>query len=140
LKFSNSNTVEEMCFEPNKIDLGSGRYDPDLSGADMDKTQDAFWTSFDRVLFLKPMEVITKVLEANGYVSNFENMLACLDSLAFGVKAKVVKAEAEHIKSAEEFIHCIQFKMPSKHRLGDLLAKFYKEFESFESEFARVQS
>ncbi|MGE0173850.1 MAG: hypothetical protein AB7T49_13720 [Oligoflexales bacterium] len=140
LKFGSSNTVEEMCFEPNQIDLGSGRYDPSLSGSDMDKTQDAFWTSFDRVLFLKPLEVITKVLEANGYVANFENVLACLDSLAFGVKAKVLKNDAEHLKSAEDFIHCVQFKMPSKHRLGDLLAKFYKEIESYESEIARVQS
>jgi hypothetical protein len=137
LKANDSNNVENLL-EPESADLTEATYSKELSASDMDKMQNAFWTTFDRVLFHKPVDMICKVLEVNGYVVNFENIIACLDTMAFGVRGKV--AEEGHKKKISEFVHCLQFGMPSKHqKMGRLLTEFYQEIQSYEAEVSRIQ-
>ena len=68
---------------------------------------------------------------ANGYMTNLENLLACVDDFTLGVKAQVRNGE-----QAKAFLPCVQFTLPKKSKVGPTLQKFYGEIESYESKIS----
>ncbi len=124
----------------NQVDLSKATYSADLSSTDLDAETLRFHATMDRVVFKKPLEIVTRVLEANGYVINLENLLGCLDHFTLGAKVKLGdKFQPEQVAVPRNFMPCIQFELPNKSKKGFLLKQFYAEIESYEQEIARLQ-
>ncbi|MBX2857192.1 MAG: hypothetical protein KTR17_00900 [Cellvibrionaceae bacterium] len=103
-----------------------------LSIVNHDAEKNLFYISLDKVLFSNPVETIEKVLEANGYVNNLENILSCLDSFKFVVHARVSEGKkVQGKKYVHDYFPCMSFELPQKHRLGSLLQRFYDEVANY---------
>jgi hypothetical protein len=136
--FPPKKTVECVIAEMDQVDLSRANYTAELSSIGIDEVKEHFHVTWDRASFHKPLDIISKVLDANGYALNFENLIACLDSAILGARVRV--SDDEHIpRKAKAFIPCFSFEMPKKNRIGFLLKKFYKEIEHYESELARIR-
>ena len=125
---------EEEC------DLKRASYSPSLSVMEFDEKSKSFFASLDKIPFAKPNEVIIKILEANGYVVNLENILACIDDFVIGMRTKIRsrKSEEEPLV-AKEYFPILHFRMPSKSRIGPILSRFYGEVQAYESEISKLQ-
>lgn len=131
---------EYIVVHEHQVDLSRASYAPELSSTDLDADTGRFHATMDRVVFKKPLEIITMVLEANGFVINLENLLACFDSYTLGAKIKMgEKYQAEQRPAPRHFLPCVQFELPNRSKKGALLKQFYAEIESYEMEIARLQ-
>ena len=138
MRFGNSQTVERTLDADNPLDLSKAQPTANFSALNFEESTKSFWATLDRVLFKRPMEVIKAILEAQGYVVNLENILACLDHFCFGVRAKIqVQKDAEQVK---QYTPVITFSMPRKKTVGPLLQMFYDEIAGYELELAKLQT
>lgn len=141
LAFGTKKTTERLIMESDQADLSKASYSPDLSLAALDDVSDTFTVTVDRIHFRKPLEIVMTVLEANGYASNFENLLSCFDSLVHSVRIRATDRSGEGVPvTARSFIPSISFQLPSKNKLGFLLKKFYAEIEAYELDIARLRA
>ncbi len=106
----------------------------DYSAIGIDSSLNRFYVTYDRVLFRKLPEVIQTILEANGFVHNFENMLSCLERLCFGVRSEESK------DSVRRGSPCLVIRFPDKKKIGALLNNFYKEVNKYEDIIASYQA
>ena len=106
----------------------------DYSAIGIDRGLNRFYVTYDRVLFRKLTEVIQTILEANGFVYNFENMLSCLERLCFGVRSEYSDT------SVQRGSPCLVFRFPDKKKIGTLLNSFYKEVNKYEDIIASYQA
>ncbi|SMF06338.1 hypothetical protein [Pseudobacteriovorax antillogorgiicola] len=125
-------------FVKDELDLSKASYAEGLSSTDFNQETEAFHVTYDRILFKSPMEIIATVLDANGYLVNLENIIACVDDLSFGVRAQLKKSGAQY-PVAKSFIPCLQFRLPKKSKIGPILQRFYGEIEAYESRLAELQ-
>ena len=106
----------------------------DYSAVGIDRELNRFYVTYDRILFRKLPEVIQTILEANGFVHNFENMLSCLERLCFGIRS-------EHgDDSVQRGSPCLVIRFPDKKKIGALLNNFYKEVNKYEDIIASYQA
>ncbi len=106
----------------------------DYSTVGIDRELNRFYVTYDRILFRKIPEVIQTILEANGFVHNFENMLSCLERLCFGI-------HSEHKgDSVQRGSPCLVIRFPDKKKIGALLNNFYKEVNKYEDIIASYQA
>lgn len=141
MAFGGKKNSERLITEGDQVDLSKAVYSPDLSFTALDEETSTFTVTTDRVHFHKPLEIIMTVLEANGFASNIENLLACLDSLGQGVRVRApesANADAGPIP-VKYYIPCLNFQLPSKNKVGVLLKKFYAEIEGYELELAKLR-
>jgi hypothetical protein len=116
-------------------DLSKSVLNKNLSIVNYDSQLNLFYISLDKILFTNPISTVEKVLEANGYVANLENILSCLDSLNFCVHARVNENNRkDSAVKVQDHLPCISFELPRKHRVGGILKRFYDEIASYESE------
>lgn len=118
-------------------DLSRASYAPSLSYLDLDDDSRCFYGTFDKVIYQSPLEIVKKVLAANGYVLNFENILASLDE--FRLVPRVRLSEKGDAK-AEQFLPAVKFKLPGKSSAGELLSSFYEELQNYAQEVRQLQA
>ena len=106
----------------------------DYSAIGVDRALNRFFVTYDRLLFRKLPEVIQTILEANGFVRNFENTLSCLDHLCFGVRGEY---NEDGVRSGSP---CLVIRFPDKKKIGALLSSFYKEINKYEDIIAGYQA
>jgi hypothetical protein len=141
LDFGTRKTSELLITESDQVDLSKARYSLDLSFTGLDEDSSRFCVTMDRIPFHKPLDIVMTVLEANGFASNFENLLSCFDSLVQGVRIRTAdKGESIYQHIAKAYNPCLSFQLPSKERVGFLLKKFYGEIEAYELELARLRT
>lgn len=116
---------EEAC------DLDKAEYSQSLSYLDLDDSTKIFSGTIDRISFQTPLGVVKRVLQANGYVLNFENILASLDDMRLVTR---VRMNPRHEKSASQFLPALQFRLPGKKSTGELLSTFYEELNRVAAE------
>jgi hypothetical protein len=105
-----------------------------LSVANYDSERNVFYISLDQILFTNPITAIEKVLDANCFVTNIENILSCLDSFTFSVHARVSNTiKTGPVEKIHDYLPCISFELPRKHHVGSLLQLFYDEIASYET-------
>ncbi|HYX34414.1 MAG TPA: hypothetical protein VE954_15020 [Oligoflexus sp.] len=140
MAFGAKKTTEQLILENDQADLSKASYSPDLSYTDLDAETDTFSVTVDRVHFRKPLEIVLAVLEANGYASNFENLLSCFDSMVHSVRIRAADRSGTEAVTARNFIPSLSFQLPSKSKVGFLLKKFYAEIEAYELDIARLRA
>ncbi|MFW7381127.1 MAG: hypothetical protein ACOH5I_20095 [Oligoflexus sp.] len=134
------NTTQKIVVQEDEIDLSKASYSPDLSSTAMDEETQTFHVTMDKITFKKPVEIITTVLDANGYALNLENILSCLDELTMGARVKLnQKTAGANCPTARDFMPCIQFQLPTKAKVGPMLQRFYSEIENYETQISRLQ-
>jgi len=140
LKFGKSEHLDLIFSEDDECDFSKANMAFALSSTEMDEKGEVFHATVDRIPFKKPVEIIATVLEANGYVINLENILACLDHMSMGIKGRMnSQPSGDEPAQIKAYLPCLVFKMPTKGRQGMLLKKFYKEIEGYEAELAKAQ-
>lgn len=116
--------------EGNEADLSKSSLNKNLSVVNYDPQKNLFYISLDKVLFSSPIASIKKVLDAHGYVPNLENVLSCFDSFVFAIHAKV--SEQDNGVKVNDYLPCMSFELPRKHKVGGLLQSFYNEIAKYE--------
>ncbi|MDE1464238.1 hypothetical protein [Spartinivicinus poritis] len=127
-----------LVSQKHEVDLSRAIYSTSLSSASIDDETQLFYITIDKVLYQHPVEVIEKVLRANGFSLNLENILACMDDFKIGTSVQLDDEFADPDEPLS-FIHCIQFRLPQKTSVGPTLSKFYEEIESYESIIADLK-
>ncbi|NRA63269.1 MAG: hypothetical protein HRU19_02230 [Pseudobacteriovorax sp.] len=126
------NDHEDILLDKASLSLG-------LSDSNFNEDTGEFFVTIDRALFKSPLEIITTVLEAHGFLQNLENILACLDQLKFGVVATSGGKVSKEGLVAKNYLPAISFKMPQKSITGYSLKKFYQEVEAYELAIKELQ-
>lgn len=135
LKFLQGHQDER--FLSDKEELTKATLMPHISYVDFDEETQAFQATVDKILFKSPYEIVSAVLHANGFMLNLENLLACIDSFRFGVRAKG-NPTPEGFQTSGYF-PAIHFTMPQRSKIGELLGQFYKEIDVYEAQLAGLQ-
>lgn len=134
------NSVTQLVMEEDTVDLAKASYALSLSSTGLEEKSQTFHVTLDKVIFKKPVDIITTVLDANGYSLNLENMLACFDELKLGVKAQLSgKAHGAALPVVKEFLPCLQFQLPTMGKIGPILKRFYQEVKAYESQIERLE-
>ena len=130
-----------VAIESDQYDLQGAGYDGELSFAGQDESQHLVYTTVDRVAYRPTPEVVERILDANGYAMNLENILACLDEVRIGYRLRLsnMSQPPNAIPVARTFIPALTFKLPAKNRVGPLLAKFYSEVDGYQTELAQLR-
>ncbi|MEO1227806.1 MAG: hypothetical protein AAFZ18_02800 [Myxococcota bacterium] len=130
-----------MAAEPEHCDLQAAEYDPSLSGAGEDEDSSWIFTTVDRVSFRPIPGVVERVLDANGFALNLENILASLDEARIGYRVELSSTSLPPgaIPPADRFLPALTLRLPAKHRVGPLLGKFYAEVEAYQSELIKLR-
>jgi hypothetical protein len=140
LVFGNKKLDEQFVIEKDQVDLSKAIYSEELSSIAIDPEAQNFQLTWDRISFRRPLELISTVLESQGFANNFENLLSCLDSMIVGVRVGLPeKTSAEGPKQAKSFLPSLSFQLPSKAKVGIILKKFYAEIESYEAELRTLR-
>lgn len=121
--------------EEGEIDLSKATMNKNLSVVDFDAQTNQFYISMDKVLFTNPVSTIEKILDAHGFVTNLENILSCFDSCLFSIHAKGVEKsnDGKTTLKVNDYIPCMSFELPQKHKVGRLLQSFYEEVAKHEN-------
>ncbi len=127
-----------LISEKDEADLSKASINKSLSSVDFDNNDNSFFISIDKVLFSGPVNTIKTVLDAHGYVPNLENILSCLDSLVFSVRAKTSKKDSTGSPpyKVSDYLPCVSFELPKKNKVGETLQSFYNEIAKYESRLA----
>lgn len=135
-----SQNLERIVDSADECDLSTAVLSERLSSIGFEGKGGTFTATIDKLGFRQLVEVVTTVLQANGYALNLENILACIDRLRLAARVRLTaKSAIEHPPKAKLFSPCIRFDLPVKDRIGPLLSKFYAEIDAYESEIARLQ-
>ena len=122
---SKSDTLN-IITDARALDMDNFSLCGDYSAIGIDRQLNRFYVTYDRVLLRKLPEVIQTIVEANGFVYNFENTLSCLEHLCFGVRS-------DHREdSVKRGSPCLVIRFPDKKKIGPLLSSFYKEVNKYE--------
>lgn len=118
-----------------ETDLSRASLNPDLSAVDYDQENKFFYITIDKVMFGDPVGTIKTVLDAHGYVTNLENILACLDSFVFAAHARTPAADSGDggVIRVNDYLPCLRFELPQKNKVGDILQSFYDEIARYEA-------
>ncbi|VUD59174.1 hypothetical protein TDB9533_02609 [Thalassocella blandensis] len=121
--------------EEGEIDLSKASMNKNLSVVDFDTQSNQFYISMDKVLFTNPVATIEKILDAHGFVTNLENILSCFDSCLFSIHAKGVEKSSDEKTTLKvnDYIPCMSFELPQKHKVGRLLQSFYEEIAKYDT-------
>jgi hypothetical protein len=120
--------------EGDSENISKSALNKNLSVVYYDSQRSLFYISIDKILFTSPITAIEKVLEANGFVANLENILSCLDSLTFSVHARVSETnKIEPAHKVHDYLPCISFELPRTQRVGGVLQRFYDIISSYET-------
>ena len=139
-KPKSNHNLERLFHSDDQYQLVTDNKVANASDAGFDEDTETFWSTWDKVKFMKPVELVTRVLSAHGYVVNFENIVSCLDQMIFGVRGKLKSVDSE--AEVSEITSCydvLAFKLPSKNRVGSLLNDFYSEIAGYEQKIAGMQ-
>lgn len=119
-----------------EADLTKASLNLDFSSVKYETDYKFFYVTIDKVLFSNPVKTVSTVLEAHGYVANLENILSCLDSFVFSIRAKTSDNSAPDASTlrVSEYLPCIGFKLPEKDRVGPILQSFYNEISKYQSQ------
>ncbi|TQV81225.1 hypothetical protein FKG94_08970 [Exilibacterium tricleocarpae] len=125
----------QIIWEEEGADLSKASLSKNLSAVDYDSEGKYFYITVDKVLFSNPAAIIKSVLDAHGYVSNLENILSCLDSFVFSIRARVPDKEEPQSQPARvnEYLPCIRFELPQTNKVGHVLQSFYDEIAKYEA-------
>lgn len=119
--------------DESNADLSKASLNSALSGVDYDSRGKFFYITVDKILFSGPVTTIKSVLETQGYVANLENILSCLDSFVFSIRARVSeKADDNTAQRVNDYLPCIRFELPQKNRVGEVLQSFYDEIAKYD--------
>ncbi len=131
----------QVTIDPSECDLQEAEYDVRLSSAGRDDGRQLVYTTVDRVAFRAAPEIVDTVLDANGFALNLENVLAALDDLKIGYRVRMAKRQpsADETPVAESYVPALTLRLPTKNRVGPLLAKFYAEVDAYQAELARLR-
>lgn len=121
------------------IDVTSASWDESLSKVWVAETSGELCASIDRLIFETPITAAVRFMEPHGFNLNLENILACLDSMKFGVFAKTTGKKVQDREVAKKIIPALFMKLPQRNAKGHLLRKFYEEIAKYESELTRLQ-
>ena len=129
------NQTLEVISDKDVADLSSASLNKSLSVVDVDEDQKFFYMSIDRALFSSPVSTIKSVLDAHGFVANLENILSCLDSFSFAIHARCTARDDSNgaAHDVKEYLPCIRFELPQKHKVGETLQSFYDEISRYDS-------
>lgn len=114
-------------------------YDLSLSHMDLDESTSTFVSTWDKAMFESPVAMVEKVLGANGYVLNLENMLSALDQMKFAIRARVPGDDKGDKPKVRSFLPAITFGMPSRTKIGPVLQRFYDEIKQWEATVASLK-
>lgn len=131
----------QVVVEQGQVDLQQADYDPQLSSAGRDDRQHVVYTTVDRIAYRPTPEIVDTVLDANGFALNLENVLACIDELRIGYRVRVPNRapSADAAPLAETYAPALTLRLPTKNRVGPLLARFYAEVDSYQAELAKLR-
>lgn len=122
------------------VDVTNAGWDESLSKVWISETTGELCVSMDRLLFETPLSAAIRYMEPQGFDLNLENILACLDSMKFGVFAKISSGKASDGRDvAKKIIPALYMRLPQRTAKGILLQKFYDEIAKYESELTRLQ-
>jgi hypothetical protein len=131
---------QDVYLTEDAIDLSKADWDPSLTRVIHDDPSGDIVATIDRLIFESPLTIAARYLEPQGYQLNFENILACVDSMKFGVTAKVSSRRSpDNRVQAKRIFPLLYMRKPSRTSKGPLLSKFYEEIKKYESELARLQ-
>ena len=116
-----------LITDENAIDSDNFALCNDYSDVGVDEDKNSFFVAYDRIIFSKLPEVIQTIIEASGYVYNFENILSCLERMQFAVR---VAPQSGRIKKGTP---CLVVGFPDKDNIGVLLKSFYQEISKYEN-------
>lgn len=137
LKILSNNQLAVLEQEGDEKSVQTAPLSKHVSFSDYDVEENLFFSTIDKIMFLSPLEVISKVLSANGFIVNLENILSCFDTIKFGA---IAKNDSANKISFNEYQHCLMFQMPSKSHQGPVLGQFYKEIEAYEAEVRKLRA
>jgi hypothetical protein len=131
---------EPIITEEDGVDLSQASFSASLSSTEMDEETQRFYVTIDKVLFKKPLEIVSTVLDAQGYALNLENLLACLDHFTIGTKVSVPSRQLQYpCPRAKTYMPCIEFPLPQKNKVGPILKRFYDEIANYEAELTKLR-
>ena len=140
LREGDADSLERVVENPDDCDISAAVQSDQLSSIGLEQHGGSFVATIDKLGFRQLVEIVTTVLTANGYSTNLENLLACLDRLRLAMRVRFTqKSSMQSPPRAKLFLPCIKFEFPVKDNIGPLLSKFYSEIELYESEIARLQ-
>ena len=130
--------AEEVVFVSKEegCDLKNAEYAASLSHINLDEATKTFEATFDTVCYQTPLEIIKKVLVANGYVLNFENIIASLDSMKLVHRVRFKSKKSE---DAALFMPAVSFRLPGRQSDGELLGYFYDELTNYGEEAVKKE-
>ncbi len=122
--------------QSSEANLSKASLNLDLSAVEYETNQKFFYVTIDKVLFSNPVTTICTVLEAHGFVANLENILSCLDSFVFSIRAKATENPSSNSTELDvsEYLPCVRFELPEKNRIGTILQSFYNEIARHQSQ------
>ena len=131
----------KVTVDPGQCDLHKADYDSELSSAGRDDTRLLVYTTVDRIAYRPAPEIVDTILDANGFALNLENILATIDELKLGYRVRLAKKQprADSTPIADAFSPALTVRLPTKDRVGPLLAKFYAEVDAYQTELARLR-
>lgn len=116
-----------LITDENAIDKDNFALCNDYSDVGVDEDKKCFFVAYDRIIFSKLPEIIQTIIEASGYVYNFENILSCLERMQFAIRAN---PQSSAIRKGTA---CLAVGFPNKDNIGVLLKSFYQEISKYES-------
>jgi hypothetical protein len=139
--FDSKDKESIVITDETRADIDGAKWNKQLSYMGHNTQLDAFEGTIDKLIFKDLNDLVTKVLEANGYVLNIENMLACLDQFKIGVRTALNdnQEEGEGPIKIKHYMPCVQFFLPSKKSSGKLLSVFYREIEAYEAKITDLE-
>lgn len=128
----------KILSEEDQTDLSRAAMNKNLSFVEFDSQSKYFYITIDKVLFSNPIATIKSVLDSQGFVTNLENILFCLDSLEICVRAKLTdKSDGDpQISKVNEFLPCLRFELPQKNKVGEVLQSFYDVIANYEEKLS----
>lgn len=119
------NSKIQLLSEPEEFEWDKTHWDMELSFLDLVEEDEQFVATADRLPLGSLLTMIEKILVANGFVSNLENILAALENLRVSHRAKT---EGKVVKG---HLPALTFKLPKKNHKGRLLGLYYDELSQY---------
>ena len=129
-----------FIIEEDSCVLDKAVYSGDLSVLDLHQPDQVFYASLDKIPYQTPVDVVKKVLEAQGFKLNLENILATLDQSQFSLRVELDQKGGVSKPVANKFSPTFQFKLPNKTSGGELLHQFYQEVSLQAEEASRINN
>lgn len=129
---------KRIIVDAERCKMEKASYSNELSHIGLDTETLKFHATLNNVRFKKLSLLVRSVLEANAYSINLENMLACLDTMYLGIFTHSDDGDGD--VNVKTYADCLQFQLPAKKNVGDILKLFYGEIEMYEKELLELRS